>query len=59
MIEYDSIMRRNEMRATTESYKQFVIAEKEKKRAAMDSMVAPSCVVEMPPIKFNETLFYQ
>ena len=57
MIEYDSVMRRNEMRATTESYKQFVIAEKEKKRAAMDSMVAPSRVVEIPPVQLNETLF--
>lgn len=55
-LEYQVISRRKEMKATTEAHKQFVIAEKEKNRAIMETMSAPSRMVEMPPVLvFNES----
>lgn len=53
-IEYQTIARQKEMKATTEAHKQFVLAEKEKKRAIMESMSAPSRMVEMPPVQLTQ-----
>jgi hypothetical protein len=57
LMTYELHARRNEMKATTESHKQFMLAEKEKKRAILESVIAPSHIVEMPPVQIDNTLF--
>lgn len=50
LMTYERNSRRNEMKATTESYKQFQMAEKEKRRNILENISAPSRIVEMSAI---------
>lgn len=57
ILEHEKISRRNEMSATTESYKKYQLEEKHRKQTIIQNMPpAESRIVEAPPLPIIQTI---